>query len=70
MDNYKQVRATAQAQANLDGFDRGVEKNAFGYRAFMLPRKENRYGFELRCEVVSCENMERIQKGHGPLARG
>jgi hypothetical protein len=33
----------------------------------MLPQRKNRYGFELRCEVVECENLDRCQPGHGPM---
>ncbi len=62
---YDVVRAEAQAKANATGFDHGVEKDAFGYRSFMLPRRENRYGFELRCEAVSCDNLMKQQPGHG-----
>ncbi len=65
---YYEARAQAQTLANADGFDRGVERNdAFKYFAvFMLPQKSNRYGFELRCEVVSCESLVKCQPGHGP----
>lgn len=64
---YLYVRARAQEEANADGFDRGIERNdmfrSFTYR--MLPRKENRYGHETRCEVVSCEDVSKTQPGHG-----
>ena len=62
---YKEAKLTAQALADKLGFDYGVEKNAFGYGYFMLPRRENRYGFELRCEVVSCTDLSKTQAGHG-----
>lgn len=65
-DNYKSVRAEAQKQADELGFDFGVERDAFGFRSFMLPRRENRYGHEVRCEVVSCSNLAKCQPGHGP----
>lgn len=65
---YRETRASAQAEANADGFDRGLERNdlfkSFTYR--MLPRRENRAGHELRCEVVSCERIDACQPGHGP----
>lgn len=66
--SYQKVRAAAQHQANLLGFDFGVEANDLlkQWQFFMLPMKANRYGFETRCEVVSCENLEKCQKGHGP----
>jgi hypothetical protein len=65
---YQAARSTAQRQANADGFDRGIEANNL-FKIFticMLPARENRQGFELRCEVVSCETLEKCQKGHGP----
>jgi hypothetical protein len=65
--DYQDVRQEAQKKANETGFDFGVEKNAFGFSCFMLPRKENRCGHELRCEVVSCEVLSKCQKGHGPF---
>lgn len=64
-DNYREVRDEAQRKANDLGFDYGIEKDAFGYRSFMLPRRENRYGHELRCEVVQCTNLDKCQPGHG-----
>jgi len=64
--DYATVRAAAQRKANETGFDHGVERDAFGFRSFMLPRRENRYGHETRCEVVSCEQLGRCQEGHGP----
>ncbi len=63
--DYQTVRNSAQALANELGFDYGIELDAFGYRHFMLPRRENRYGHETRCEVVSPERIERSQPGHG-----
>lgn len=69
--NYQTVRAQAQASANIDGFDRGIEANDLfkEYTMFTLPRRENRYGFELRCEVVMCTNLSKCQPGHGPVVR-
>ena len=36
------------------GLDYGLEWNEYSkdFRSFMLPKPENRYGHELRCEVV------------------
>lgn len=65
---YVAARASAQRQANADGFDRGLEVNDL-FKIFticMLPQREYRHGHELRCEVVMCENLEKCQKGHGP----
>lgn len=70
---YAEARAVAQHAANDDGFDRGIEwlgGRGYGdWRVFMLPRRENRYGHERRCEVVSCEDLPRCRPGHGPQAR-
>lgn len=54
---YLTARAEAQAKANETGYDYGLEANDLfkQWRTFMLPRKENRAGHELRCEVVSSE---------------
>lgn len=68
-DNYREVRAEAQARANATGFDHGVERLGGCFRYFMLPARDNRCGFECRCEVVSCEQVEGIQPGHGPAPR-
>ena len=65
-DDYEKVRAKAQTSANETGFYYGIERNAFGFTCFMLPRRENRCGHELRCEVVSCEDLKKCQPGHGP----
>lgn len=67
-ESYESARAAAQAAANEDGFDRGVEKLGTRWRFFMLPQKRNRFGFELRCEVVSCTDLKRCKPGHGPCA--
>jgi len=65
---YVAARADAQAKCNADGFDRGIEANDVfrSWHVFMLPRRENRYGHEIRCEVISCEVLDRCQAGHGP----
>ena len=65
-DNYAEVKREAQTLADETGFDYGIDgASAFGYRLFMLPRKENRNGHELRCEVVWCSDLSRQQPGHG-----
>jgi hypothetical protein len=63
---YRECRAQAQAAANRTGYDHGLEANDLfkTFRFFMLPRKENRCGHELRCEVVHPEGS--AQPGHGP----
>jgi hypothetical protein len=67
MKDYGQARAAAQKTANELGMDVGLEHNPLfkEYRSFLLPRKENRRGFELRCEVVSPENAAKTMPGHG-----
>jgi len=69
---YRAARAEAQKRANETGMDIGLERNDLfkSFNTFLLPRRENRSGHELRCEVVSCENLEKCAPGHGPLARG
>lgn len=66
---YRAVRTEAQAKANESGFDYGIEANDVfkTWRSFLLPQKRNRYGFELFCEVVSCERLENCKPGHGPM---
>lgn len=68
VSKYRAARAEAQAKANADGFDRGLEANDLfkSWNVFMLPGKSNRYGHEVRCEVVSCEDLSKCQAGHGP----
>jgi hypothetical protein len=64
---YREAKSQAQSAADLDGFDRGLEVNELfkSINMFMLPRRENRYGHELRCEVVSCSDIQKTQPGHG-----
>jgi hypothetical protein len=71
LERYREARAAAQAQCNTDGFDRGIEFNDVfkTVRSFMLPDGKNRYGHELCCEVVMCENAARTQPGHGNEGR-
>ena len=65
---YETARERAQKRANATGMDIGLERSMFGFTTFVLPRKENRYGHELQCEVVMCERLEKCQPGHGPTA--
>lgn len=74
---YEEARIYAQFEADSDGMDRGIETspmysypdNREFYRVFLLPRRENRCGHELRCEVVMCSFIEKCQLGHGPARR-
>jgi hypothetical protein len=69
--NYSDARAEAQRLANADGRDRGLEFNKLfkTYQIVGLPETQNRFGFELRCEVVSCENYDLCKPGHGPKSK-
>lgn len=66
--SYAEVRAYAQAQADLSGFDYGLWRSGPEWVFRMLPRKANRTGRELNCEVVSCSILAKCQPGHGPAA--
>ena len=54
--DYHSARARAQARADLLQRDAAVEAvtefGRRGFRVFGLPNPENRFGFELRVEVV------------------
>lgn len=66
-DTYAPKKAEAQKRADETGFDHGIEwLGTFGgWHVFMLPRRDNRYGHETRCEVVPCMNPATCQEGHG-----
>ncbi len=51
---WREARDYAEAQARAIGVAYGIEKpTAYsGWTVKMLPRPENRYGWELRCEAV------------------
>jgi len=69
---YLEAHAEAMAKADATGFDYGIERNRYypgGFAPpFLLPKACNRYGHELRCEVVYCMIESKIQPGHGPNA--
>ncbi len=69
-EKYTKVKTEAQTMANEYGFDFGLEWNNClkDYRSFMLPQRQNRRGYELRCEVVMCSDLSKCKPGHGPLA--
>lgn len=50
--SYAEAVRHARTQATKLNMDHGLEKLGSTYRVFILPRPENRYGHELRCEVV------------------
>lgn len=64
-EDYSEAARKAQSFADATGFDYGIEKVWNGWRVFLLPRKENRAGIELRCEVRSCSDINRQREGHG-----
>lgn len=68
VQSWREAFSDAQAKANATGFDYGIEANDVfkSFNVFLLPCCENRYGVELRCEVVSCLHLDRCQPGHGP----
>lgn len=68
---YREKKARAQEDANRTGYDYGIEANDVCqiFTSFMLPRREYRFGFETRCEVVSCTDIEKCAEGHGPVGR-
>jgi hypothetical protein len=61
---WQDAHRDAQAQANASGRTMGIERvNEFGrsaYRVLGLPKPENRYGFELRCELVEPESRGQL----------
>lgn len=65
---HREARQEAQRRADATGFDHGVwGPDAFGGYSFRaLPRRENRFGHELLCEVVMCTKLEDCKPGHGP----
>ena len=65
---YKNARTEAQAKANATGYDHGIERNKIfkSFTVFMLPKRENRVGHELRCEIVYPEDLTICKPGHGP----
>jgi hypothetical protein len=65
---YTEAAEYARGLANLSGFDHGIEADRLngGFRVFILPRAQSRCGHELRCEVVSADNLAKCQPGHGP----
>ena len=62
--DYKCARSYAQKQADKIGWDYGIEWNTIYkyWHTFPLPRRENRYGHEVKCEVIYSNNPK---EGHG-----
>jgi len=50
---YFKAHKAAIQLAKLIKRDVGLGKSCGGYTIFSLPNSENRYGHELRCEVVT-----------------
>lgn len=73
MKDYAEARALAQAGADADGMDRGLEAlpdypSGINYHVFLLPDRRHRCGHELRCEVVMCSDLKKCRPHHGPEA--
>ena len=66
--NYAEAIEQAQQRADASGRDYGVAHNALlhGYYVVPLPRRENRYGAEVRCEIVCPSTW--AEPGHGPVS--
>jgi hypothetical protein len=58
-DNYPEARAAAIAKVRRFRSPVGIERTKpFGrtaFSVFFLPKKEHRFGFELRCEALEPE---------------
>ena len=67
---YAAAREIAQKKANEFGYNYGLHySEPFNeWSSRMLPMKKNRYGHDVTCEVVWCENLDKCQVGHGPGA--
>lgn len=63
---YQEASQAAQKAADTTGFDHGVEKIGSEYRFWILPPKGRRFGFELKCEVRYCSDLNKCRPGHGP----
>lgn len=64
---YKEAFAHAQKEANASGMSRGIEKPVPPYNEWnviTLPRPQNRFGHELRCQVVATEHVDRVARGY------
>jgi hypothetical protein len=61
---YLTCRKEAQENADRYGIDYGIEANDLfkSWRCFMLPRVGNRFGHELRCEVVVSRTAMTVRK--------
>lgn len=64
---WKEARDVAQKLADQPPHHSyGIEKNLSGigdsWHVFLLPLPKNRYGHELRCEVVDPSDYDKIQR--------
>jgi hypothetical protein len=55
-ETYEEAFAHASKLADESGMSRGLEKLSAEFRVFLLPEPHNRFGFELRCQVVTSTN--------------
>ena len=51
--NHEDAYKAAVKKAKAANIDVGIEKSDGGYIIRYLPKPENRYGWDLRCEVVT-----------------
>lgn len=62
--DYDEAYDSAQERASQGQRDIGIERIGGGFNVFYLPNPENRFGHELRCEVVT-PNCPKLQpRGH------
>lgn len=64
---YGEAFKVAQEEANASGMSRGIEKPVPPYNQWsviVLPRPQNRFGHELRCQVVATEHVDRVARGY------
>jgi len=65
---YEEAFVHAQREANASGISRGIEKPVppckSEWTVIVLPRPQNRFGHELRCQVVATEHVDRVARGY------
>lgn len=65
--SYGEAFKHAQESANEGGISYGIEKPVPPFNEWnvlMLPRPQNRFGYELRCQVVATEHADRVARGY------
>ena len=59
--DYHDAYDAAVEDARRSKCDIGIEKMNGEFRVFFLPNPKNRFGFELRCEVITPESPRTIR---------